>query len=116
MAFYYYFLNPEKELDEYNGLGEEYPKNRVFYKVNDLQEYVQNSVKKYNNIEEDDDQMLISQVTLTDGKFDKNLGPSLWPKYVSDAFKYEGVIDTSVLRYNLTETDFGPFNETDTIK
>jgi hypothetical protein len=43
-------MNPEGELEPYNGLAEEYPKNHVFYGLNDFQEFVQGSVEKYYNI------------------------------------------------------------------
>jgi hypothetical protein len=49
-------LNPkndegEYDLDPYNELAEEYPKDQVFYALDELKDFISNSVTKYYNIE-----------------------------------------------------------------
>ena len=78
MAFYYYFLNPDGKLDEYNELSEEYPKSRVFYRLDELSDFVQESVNKYYSISTNDQQMLMSKLSLFIKDQEPEI-PYLWP-------------------------------------
>lgn len=61
MAFYYYFLNPgsiqdepDKSMDAYNELTEEFPKSLLILDVGTLRNFIKESVEKYYNINDED--------------------------------------------------------------
>jgi hypothetical protein len=76
-------LNPDKESDDYNSLSEEYPKNAVFYTINDLRDFVEDSVGKFYNVLENEDQLLISNLSLSES----DTTPYLWPKFLDETYK-----------------------------